>query len=881
MSAGFDRKLLHKKGGTFMARETDRQSSSTVKLNVNGTEYVVEVQPDTPLLWVIRDNLGLTGTKYGCGIARCGACTVHVDGEPVRSCRIRISDVAGKEIVTIEGLSANGYHPVQKSWIEEDVPQCGYCHSGQIMTAAALLTKKPTPTDADIDNAMSRNICRCGTYQRIRSAIHRASQMMSQGVKSHAAGGEALGLRVAGTTQSSAPSILNPFVHIGADEAVTIMVNHSEMGQGTYTSLPMLVAEELKCDWSKIRVEAARVDPAYYHTIFGFQATGGSTSVSSEWERLRRAGASAREMLLAAAADTWKADKASCRAENGVVIHSTGKKLTYGQLAEKAAKMPVPKDLRLTDPSDFRIIGTPMKRLDTPVKTDGKGLFGMDVTIPGMLTAVMARPPVFGARVLSFNADKAKAVPGVKDIVQVSSGIAVLANGFWPAVQGRDALDITWDEGPNAGLSTEGMREEYASLARAPGAIAKKEGDPHLALQDAVKLVSAEYEVPYLAHAPMEPLNCAVDLRPDSCEIWTGTQFQSEDRKAAARVAGLRPEQVQIHTTLLGGGFGRRGNPQSDFVVEAVEVAKAAKQPVKVIWTRENDMKGGWYRPMWYDRILGALDVNGSLVAWHHTIVGQSIAIGSPFEGAAVVDGIDLTSVEGAADMPYEIPNLLVDLHSTKIDVPVQWWRSVGHSHTAFVVESFLDELAYAAGKDPYEFRRNLLARQPRHKAVLELAAEKAGWGSSLPEGRTRGIALHKSFGSFVAQVAEVSVSSEGALRVHRVVCAVDCGRVINPNTVAAQMEGGIVFGLTAALYGAITLKNGRVEQSNFHNYPVVVMNEMPKVEAHIVASEEEPTGVGEPGVPPVAPAVANAIFAAIGKRIRRLPISAEQLKKA
>ncbi|MEJ2716687.1 MAG: molybdopterin-dependent oxidoreductase [Deltaproteobacteria bacterium] len=863
-----------------MKNETDQKNLSKIKLNVNRTKHVVEVPPDTPLLWVIRDHLGLTGTKYGCGIARCGACTVHVDGEAVRSCRTPVSSVEGKEIVTIEGLSAHGSHPVQQAWIEEDVPQCGYCHSGQIMTAVALLTKKPTPTDADIDDAMSRNICRCGTYQRIRSAIHRASEIMSPGANAGTAGPEGLTLGAKAAGQSNADSMLNPFIRIGADDTVTIMVNHSEMGQGVYTSLPMLVAEELKCDWSTMRVEAAPADSVYYHTLFGMQGTGGSTSVSSEWERLRRAGASAREMLIAAAAKIWNSEKASCRAENGMVIHSSGKKLTYGELAEKAAKMPDPQDLQLADPSTFTVIGKSMKRLDTPEKIDGTGIFGMDVTIPGMLTAVMARPPVFGARVVSFKADKAKDFPGVKDVVQVPTGIAVVADGFWPASQARDALEITWDEGPGAGLSTEGMREEYARLAGTPGAIARKEGDAQSAFQNAAKQISAEYEVPYLAHAAMEPLNCAVDLRPESCEIWTGTQFQSGDRDAAARVTGLKPEQIKIHTTLLGGGFGRRGNPQADFVVEAVEVAKAVKQPVKVIWTRENDMKGGWYRPMWYDRILGGLDERGNLCAWHQTIVGQSVLIASPFE-SMVVDGIDAASVEGAADMPYEIPNLLVDLHTTENNVPVQWWRSVGHSHTGFVVESFLDEMANAAGKDPYEFRCNLLARRPRHKAVLELAAEKAGWGSSLPENRTRGIALRESFGSFVAEVAEVSVSSEGALRVHRVVCAIDCGRVINPNTVAAQIEGAIVFGLSAALHGAITLKDGRVEQSNFHNYPMVVMNEMPRVEVHIVASEEQPSGVGEPGVPPIAAAVANAVFAATGKRIRRLPISAEHLKQA
>ena len=845
-----------------MTERIEPKNFPQLKLNVNRKEYSVAVAPDTPLLWVIRDDLGLTGTKYGCGIACCGACTVHVDGKAVRSCRTPVSKVAGQEITTIEGLSAEGNHSVQRAWIEEEVPQCGYCHSGQIMSAVALLAEHPIPTDTDIDKAMSGHICRCGTYQRIRRAIHRASEMKA---------GE--GMMVASSPCTRHSSIqaagdmggffpLNPFIRIGTDETITLVVNHSEMGQGVYTSLPMLVAEELECDWSRIIVEAAPVDSAYNHTQWGIQGTGGSTSVLSEWERLRKVGASAREMLIAAAADLWKVDKASCRAENGRVIHSGGKSLTYGQLADKASNMPVPKEVRLKDPLAFKIIGQPVKRLDIPEKTTGRGIFGIDVNIPGMLIAVVERPPVFGGKVKSFKAEKAKAVPGVKDVLQVPSGIAVVASGFWPAKMGRDALDIVWDEGPNADLSTDGMRKEYADLAKEPGAPARKEGDPHQALQNATKQLSTDYEVPYLAHAPMEPLNCVVDLRADSCEIWTGTQFQTGDRNAAAQVAGLKPEQVKIHTTLLGGGFGRRANPQSDFVVLAVEVAKAAKAPVKVIWTREDDMKGGWYRPMWYDRIAGGLDSDGNIVAWHQTIVGQSIITGTPFEGAMFKNGIDETSVEGAFDMPYEIPNILVDLHTTKIVVPVQWWRSVGHSHTSFVVESFIDELAYAAGKDPYEFRRNLLAEHPRNRAVLELAAQKANWGSALPEGRGRGIALHKSFGSFVAQVAEVSISPEGKVSVHRVVCAVDCGRVVNPNTIEAQMEGGIAYGLTAAVYGAITLKDGRVQQSNFNNYQMLAINEMPKVEVHIVPSQEAPTGIGEPGVPPIAPAVGNAIFA-------------------
>jgi isoquinoline 1-oxidoreductase beta subunit len=667
---------------------------------------------------------------------------------------------------------------------------------------------------------------------------------------------------------------LNAFVRIGVDDTVTVVVNHSEMGQGVYTSLPMLVNEELEADWMKVRFEAAPVDPAYNHTAFGMQMTGGSSSVWSEYDRLRRMGAAAREMLIAAAAKQWKVDPDSCRAEKGKVISLSGKSLTYGKLAKKAAALPVPKDVKLKDPSQYSIIGKPLHRLDTPEKVNGAAKFGIDVSLPGMLTAVIARPPIFGAVVKSVKDEKTKAVPGITAVARVPSGVAVIAKDFWTAEKGRQLLEIEWDEGPLAALSTPGIRQQYADLAATPGLTAKKKGDTDLALAGAAQRLSAEYEVPYLAHAAMETLNCTVDLKKGSCEIWTGTQAQTADRKAAADVAGLKPEQVKIYTMYLGGGFGRRSNPLSDFVKEAVYVAMTAKKPVKVIWTREDDTQGGYYRPMWFDRISAGLDEQGNPVAWKHTIVGQSILMGTPFERMMVKDGIDGTSIEGAADLPYAVPNILVDLHSPKTGVPVQWWRSVGHSHTGFVVESFLDELAHAAGRDPYEYRKQLLDAHPRHLGVLNLAAEKGGWGRPLPSGWGRGIAVHESYGSYTSQVAEVSVSPTGDIRVHKVVCAVDCGKYVNPEIIRAQMESAIVFGLSAALHGAITFKDGKVEQSNFDSYPILRLIEMPEVEVHIVESSEKPGGIGEPGVPPIAPAVANAVFALTGKRIRKLPMT-------
>jgi len=673
---------------------------------------------------------------------------------------------------------------------------------------------------------------------------------------------------------AAAPDVFAPnaFVRLAADGTISVVCNHSEMGQGVYTSLPMLLADELDADWTKVRYEPAPVDPAYNHPVFGVQMTGGSTSTWSGFEQFRKAGAVARAMLVAAAAQQWNVPPEKCTTANSFVINpATGARLSYGELAAKAASIKPPEKVALKDPKDFQLIGKPLKRLDTPEKTNGKGVFGIDVMLPGMLTALVARAPSFGAKLKSFDAKKAEVVPGVRRVVQVPSGVAVVADGFWAARRGRDALHIEWDESAMANFSTRAQLEQYAVLARQPGLPARKDGDATAALANAAKKISAVYEVPYLSHAMMEPLNCVVDLRADRCEIWTGTQFQTGERMAAAQITGLKPEQVQIHTTLLGGGFGRRANPHADFVSEAVHVAKAAGAPVKVIWTREDDMRGGYYRPAYFHALEGCLDANGAPLAWSHHIVGQSIMEGTPF-AMMIKDGIDETSVEGAADMPYAIPNISVELHTTKSPVPVLWWRSVGHTHTAFVKESFLDELCAAGGKDPYEMRQALLANHPRELGVLNLVAEKSGWGKLLPAGRGRGIAAHASFGSFAAQVAEVSVEN-GQVRVHRVVTAIDCGRYVNPGIIEAQLQGAAIFGLTAALHDELTFEGGRLQQSNFHDYPMLRINECPEIEAYVLHSDEKPGGVGEPGVPCAAPAVANAIFAATGKRVRKLPI--------
>jgi isoquinoline 1-oxidoreductase beta subunit len=667
-----------------------------------------------------------------------------------------------------------------------------------------------------------------------------------------------------------APFSPNAWLRINPDESVLVVVDRSEMGQGVATALPMLLAEELEADWSKIRIEFAPADKTYINPMFGMQGTGGSTSVRAAYTPLRKAGAAAREMLVAAAAETWSVDKSECRAENGAVVHAPSKRrLTYGKLAAKAATVPLPQEVPLKDPKDWKILGTPVRRLDTPSKVDGSARFGIDVKEPGLLVAVVARSPVFGGKVKSFDATKAKAVPGVRHVVPISTGIAVVADGYWPAKKGRDALDVTWDEGPNASVSSATISQLFAHNAEQAGAVARHDGDAQGALPSAASKVDAVYELPFLAHATMEPMNCTAHVRADGVDIWAPTQFQTGAQGMGAGIGGVPPEKVSVHTTYLGGGFGRRF--ELDFIQEALETSKATQAPVKLIWSREDDMRNAQYRPANYHRLQGGLDSSGQPVAWTHRVVAPSI-IARVFPGM-VKNGLDEEAVEGGVGMPYAVPNVHVDYVLTDTGIPVGFWRSVNNSYNAFAVESFIDELAHAAKKDPYEYRRDLLGKAPRHLGVLNLAASRAGWGTPLPAGRSRGIAVYKSFDTYVAQVAEISIDSDGIVHVPRVVCAVDCGPVVNPGIVEAQMQGAIVFGLTAALWGEITIDKGRVQQSNFHDYRMLRLAEMPTVEVHIVPSSDAQGGVGEPGTPPIAPAVCNAIFAATGKRIRKLPI--------
>jgi isoquinoline 1-oxidoreductase subunit beta len=681
------------------------------------------------------------------------------------------------------------------------------------------------------------------------------------------------GFAAAAAPQKPAPPP-NAFVRIAPDDSVTILLAHSEMGQGIWTSLAMLVAEELECDWSRIRVEHAPAAPVYAHTAFGMQLTGGSSTTWSEFDRYRTVGAMARDMLVRAAAQRWKVDPKRLRAEKGHVYNGK-EKLSYGQLAEAAEKLSPPASVKLKDPKEWKLVGKPTRRLDTREKITGKAQFGIDVQLPDLRTAVVARSPVFGGKVRSFDATKAKAISGVEQVVEVPSGVAVVARDFWTAKTARDALEVEWDLGPGASIDTEELLASYRQMARKPGAVALSRGDCDAALSGAAKRLEAEYDVPYLAHAPMEPLNCTVRIDGDRCEIWTGTQFQTNDQATAAQIAGIPAENVSIHTPFLGGGFGRRANPRSDFVGEAVHVAKAAAVPVKVVWTREDDIRGGFYRPLFVHRIEAGVDAKGLPVAWKHTIVGQSIIAGTPFESAMVKDGIDAVSVEGVVDSPYleGVAARRVTLHSPRNEVPVLWWRSVGNTHTAFAMESMIDELAHAAGRDPLQFRLALLEHEPRHARALRLAAEKAGFGKPPPAGRARGLAVHESFGSIVAQVAEVSIENGKRIRVHKVTCAVDCGLAVNPLAVEAQVQGSIAFGLGPVLRSALSIKQGRVKQSNFDDYEVLRLDEMPEVAVHIVPSQAKMGGIGEPATAPISAAVANAVFVLTKKRLRSLPL--------
>lgn len=693
--------------------------------------------------------------------------------------------------------------------------------------------------------------------------------------------GLTIGFRFPGPARAQTPGVFAPnqWLSIDRDGLVTITNSVPEMGQGSLTTTTMIIADELDADWKKLRVQQAPADPTRYaNPVTGSQAYGGSRGVRDHMAMWRKSAAAAREMLKQAAADEWGVPADTVDTELGVVVHRpTGRRLPYGRLVDRAQALPVPQNPKLKTPAQFRYIGKTLHRLDSPEKVTGRGIYGMDVHVPGMLVASIERPPVVsGGTVQDVDAAAARAVPGVKHVVQVSNGVAVVADRFPAALAGRRALKVTWNPGPMAQVSSAGISTGYAALSGQPGLVARKDGDAEHALAAGGKTQEAVYEVPFLEHACMEPMNAAAHVTPDACVVWAPTQNPGGAQATAARITGLPPEKITVNTTLLGGGFGRRG--EVDFVVDAVETARAVGVPVKVMWTREDDLQHGFYRPATYNVLRAALDGDGTPVAWSHRIVGPGILAQKGRMRADTI--VDPAAVAGARDLPYDIANLQVEWVEKDFGVPLGFWRSVGASQNTFVTESFIDELAHHAGKDPFEYRRALLGRSPRHKAVLEMAAARSDWGLPAPAGRGRGIAGAFSYGSYAAHVIEASVAPDGTVRVHRVVCVIDCGIAVNPDQVKAQMEGGAVYALTAALYGQITLDRGRVQQSNFHDYPMMRINEMPVVETHILDSGAAPGGLGEPGVPPVAPALCNAIFALTGTRIRRLPIRPEDLER-
>jgi isoquinoline 1-oxidoreductase beta subunit len=722
------------------------------------------------------------------------------------------------------------------------------------------------------------NVDRTGTHASDTSLSRRSFLVSSAAV----GGGLILSLSLpfdrseAASSNDFAP---NAFIRIDKDGQVVLTMPYVEMGQGTYTSIPMLIAEELDVSLKQVRLEhAPSNEKLYANPLLGVQATGNSNAIRGAWKPLREAGATARTILVAAAAKRWGVDPKSCRAEDGAVIHDATKRhLKYGDLAAEAATMPIPTNVALKSPEEFKLIGKPVKRLDAPAKVNGTAIYGIDARPPGVKFATLAQSPVFGGRLKSVDDSAAKAVKGVRQIVRLDDAVAVVADHMGAAKKGLAALKIEWDDGPHATLATEDIARELDQATLGSGAVAQNIGDADKAIAGAATKLEATYEVPFLAHATMEPMNCTVHLRHDECEIWIGNQAVARVQAMAAKAADLPPEKVIVHNHLIGGGFGRR--LEADGAVRAVEIARQVDGPVKVVWTREEDIQHDMYRPYWFDRLSAGLDDQGRPVAWINRYAGSSVI--ARWLPPAFKDGLDPDSTEGAIDLVYELPNFHVEfVRKEPPGIPTAFWRSVGPSHNVFVTESFIDEMAAAAKQDPLAYRRSLLDKSPRAKAVLDLAAEKAGWGPALPKGSGRGVSLQFVFGSYMAQVAEVEVSKGGTVRLRRVVCAIDCGTVVNPDTVQAQIQSGIIFGATAALYGGITLKNGRVEQTNFDTYQMIRMNEAPVMEVHVVKSSEPPGGMGETGTSAIVPAIANAIYAATGKRLRKMPADSSILRQ-
>lgn len=820
-----------------------------IHLRINSEPKALDIDPAMPLLWVLRDVLGLKGTKYGCGVGLCGACTVVIDGQANHACMVTLGQAAGRGVMTIEGMAAKR-HRLLAAWIAEQVPQCGYCQPGQLMAAAALLNKDPHPNAAAVTEAMSSVLCRCGTYLRIRRAIARVTA------------GENNELLRPRRVHLDAPDpefrALDEWIRIAPDGRVLFTINHSEMGQGALTGLAMVLAEELDVDLERVHTTFAPADPRYRNPMFNEQTTGGSTSIRGEWKRLRTAAACARERLVRAAADLWQVPSEECRTREGVVSHAaTDRHLDYGALVAKAVTYPVPRTATLKEATAFRLLGTSRPRLEVPAMTTGSAVYGADVALPGMLVASVVRCPVFGGRVKSVDTREAEKVQGVRQIIQMPRAVAVLAENAWVALRARDRLVVKWEYGNAAELDNAHLLAELRQGSMRQGEVAQDRGQTEAIFSRATRIIEAHYRTSFLAHATLEPMNCVARVTEQGCDVWCGTQSQEGAQQAAARICGLPMDRVRVHSTLLGGGFGRR--LESDFVSEAVELAKRSGAPVQVLWTRADDFQHDFYRPAHYTTVKAALDEAGMPLAWWHRAVGPALAL-------------DMIRV------PYAIPSYREEHVRVEPRIPIGAWRAVGAGQNAFAVESFVDELAHAAKQDPLRYRLALLSSAPRHRAVLEIAAEKSGWHSPPADGKARGIAAYRSFGTYVAQVAEVSIGGDNRPCVDRVICAIDCGQVINRDAVHAQLEGSVAMGLSAALKERVDIASGRVTQATFEDYPILTLAEMPPVQIHIADSTEKPGGVGEPGVPPLAPAIANAVFAATGRRMRSLPLQQEGL---
>jgi isoquinoline 1-oxidoreductase beta subunit len=816
-----------------------------IQLRINGQQYAFEGDPETPLLWYLRDELGLKGTKFGCGVGICGICTLLIDGEANHACMVPVRKAQGHDITTIEGLVAKN-HALLHTWIRRQVPQCGYCQPGQIMAAAALLNQHPHPSDEQINQAMSPVLCRCGTYQRIRAAIHDAAKLTGYPLPA-----QELQYRLPVASEEQTGADFEDWIRITEDGTVTVTINHSDMGQGSTTGLAMLLAEELDVDLAHVQFSFAPVAKLYRNPLFNEQTTGGSSSIRGEWERLRLVGARTRWRLMQAAAQHWGVHIEECRTHNGCVLHDTSRQqLSYGELARDAEKIHAPERVPIKDPMEYRLVGRSQPRLELPAMVTGHAVYGADVFLPDLLYASVARLPSPDARMRSMNADAAKAVTGVIDVINFEIGVAVLAQTHWAAIQGREQMQVSWEETAKPDANNASYDAQLLSAAEQKARTVKQQGNVKRALREAQNIIEATYATSYLAHAPLEPMNCTAMIKDGHCDVWVGTQSQEGAQATAAQHSRLAKNQVNIHSTFLGGGFGRR--LETDYVADAVALARITGNAVQVLWNRGDDIQHDFYRPAHVTVCKAALDQRGWPTAWWQRSVGHDMALTS-------------------TDVPYTITNYTEEQLAVASPLPVGAWRSVAPGQNAFVVESFIDELAHAAGVDPLAYRLALLQHSPRSQAVLQLAADKAGWHSKLPQGHYHGIAQYQSFGSWAAQVAEVSVEQD-QIRVHRVVCAIDCGQCVNPDAVRAQIEGAVAMGVSAALKEKILFENGKVTQATYTDYPILTFAEMPKVEVHIVPSHEPPGGVGEPALPPMAPAIGNAVFAATQKRLRQLP---------